>query len=123
MWQFMGHVPVTRKGSDQARLNSILVTLEFTWTPVKFEETEYLKGTSVNNNLTVIALPESIVCRDKCEHNKISSYHVCHPHSHRNSKQRSVTFSQIGLWMINDDWDKNLKTKQSTSEWLQETIA
>ena len=120
MWQSMGHTPIAIAGSDQQRLNHILVTLNFTWKSIEFEGKQYLKGPSADKSITIVALPEDVVCRGLCHSYKLSSYYVCHPRTTHNSELKNQKLLHRGLWKINDRWNKTLDTVQSISEWIQD---
>ena len=122
----MGRFPITKNGCDQTRLNIILLGLGFAYTPVEFEGKKYLKGQSANgtHDLTMIGMPQDVVCRDKCDIKKLTSYVVCHPHTPAAGRLKNPHLLERGLWIISDNWIKTQQTDQSTSEWLQEvTIA
>ena len=121
MWQLMGHLPITRAGCDQTRLNLPLIKMNFTWKPFEFKEKTYLRGQSTGSNFTLIVLPQEIACRDTCDVERLSSYYVCHPHTpHIGKKTKIPGLAKLGLWKINDRWKNTLNTVQTTSEWLQE---
>ena len=119
-WQELGSTPVDLAGSDQTRLSSTLVTSNINWTPVDFESNHYLQGTPQNKFITVIALPQKVVCRNQCNAKRLSSYYAYHPMTthHVNVKHDIMTTDKV--WRISNHWNMTLRTEQSTIDWLNE---
>ena len=120
MWQELGSTPVDLAGSDQTRFSSILVQSNINWTPVNFESNNYLQGESQNKDITVIALPQEVVCRNQCNATRLSSYYAYHPMTthHVNIKHDVMTADKV--WRISNHWNMTLRTVQSTIDWLNE---
>ena len=120
MWQELGSTPVDLAGSDQTRFSSILVQSNINWTPVDFESNNYLQGESQNKSITVIALPQEVVCRNQCNATRLSSYYAYHPMTthHVNIKYDVMTADKV--WRVSNRWNMTLRTVQSTIDWLNE---
>ena len=120
MWQKLGSTPVELASSDQTRFSSILIKSNITWTPFDYDKNYYLKGKSQKKGITLIALPQEVVCRNQCNTTKLSSYYVYHPMTthHVDVKQDIMTAQKV--WRVSNHWNLTLKTVQSTTDWLNE---
>jgi len=110
-------------GSDQTRLSDVLVKSNITWTPFDYDTNHYIKGTTPNEYLTVIGLPQELVCRNECNVTRLSSYYVWHAWSthHGDGKKKSMTAQKV--WKLKEDWESTLETIQSPMDWLDEVTA
>ena len=120
MWQALGSTPVQLVGSDQTRLNSILVTSNITWTPFDYNTNHYLRGTPQNKYITVIALPQEVVCRNQCNATRLSSYYVYHPTTSHNPSEKHDMMIPLKAWRTDGHWNVTLDSVQSTMDWLKE---
>ncbi|XP_065905977.1 uncharacterized protein [Dysidea avara] len=120
MWQKLGSTPVELASSDQTRFSSILIKSNITWTPFDYDKNYYLKGKSQKKGITLIALPQEVVCRNQCNTTRLSSYYVYHPMTthHVDVKQDIMTAQKV--WRVSNHWNLTLKTVQSTTDWLNE---
>ena len=120
MWQALGSTPVQIAGHDQSRLNSILVTSNITWTPYDYNTSHYLRGIAQNKNITVIALPQEVVCRNQCNAARLSSYYVYHPSTTHDTSEKHNRMIAQKVWRIDSHWNVTLNSVQSTMDWLNE---
>ena len=120
LWQALGRAPIAVAGCDQTRLSNYLIESNITWTPFDYDTNHYIKGTIQNEHLTVIALPQEVVCRNECNSIRLSSYYVWHPWStHRGGDKQKIMMAQK-VWRTRDNWNATLKTDQPPMDWLHE---
>jgi len=105
MWQRIGHSQ-GNSDSSQVVLNNILLNHEVTWTPVTFETNQFLNGRSSHNRISIIALPQGVVCSDYCNSDQLS-YYVYH-------------IVKKSPWLVRDYWNNTTQAIQSTMTWLNE---
>ena len=108
MWQRIGHSP-TDGDSSQIVINNILLNHEVTWTPVSFKMNHYVRGRSSDNSISVVGLPQDVVCSNYCSNDQLSSYYVY-----------QIVKKSHQLWLVRDHWNKTIQTIQSTMTWLNE---
>ena len=120
MWQELGSTPVELAASDQKRLVSILIKYNMTWIPFDYEANHYQLGKSLNNGITVIALPQEVVCRNQCNATRLSSYYAYHPMTTHHVAVKYDVMTAQKVWKISNHWNLTLKTDQSTMDWLNE---
>ena len=118
--KLMGQIPVTTASSDQTRFNIPLVKMNFTWEKIEFKAKKYFRGKSADKSLTLIGLPQDVVCRDACDVEHSSSYYMFHPHIPHSGNKKRYQFFKQGLWVVKNGWEKTLNDSRTTSEWLQE---
>ena len=120
MWQVLGSTPVHIVGHDQTRLNSILVKSNIKWNPIDYNTNHYLRGTAQKKNITAIALPQEVVCRNQCKATRLSSYYAYHSlTTHDISKKHNRMIAQK-VWRTDGHWNETLNSVQSTMDWLNE---
>jgi len=120
MWQELGSTPVELVSSDQTRFGSILLKYKMAWTPVDFEASHYLQGESQNEDITVIALPQEVVCRNQCNVTRLSSYYAYHPMTTHHVRVKYDVMTAQKVWRVSNQWNVTLKTNQSKLDWLNE---
>ena len=120
MWQELGSTPVELASSDQTRFGSILFQYNLTWTPIDYEANRYLLGEPQNKHITVIALPQEVVCRNQCNVTRLSSYYAYHPMTTHHVRVKYDVMMAQKVWRISNHWNLTLKTDQSTMDWLNE---
>jgi len=120
MWQAFGNIPVKLAGSDQTRFNTVLIESKLTWTPFDYNTNHYLSGTSQNKDLTLIALPQEVVCRNECNATRLSSYYVYHPVTTQHASVKHHRMTAQKVWKIDGHWKMTLDSIQSTMDWLNE---
>ena len=123
MWQELGSTPVELAASDQTRFSSILITSNITWTPFDYDTNYYLKGKSQNKDITVIALPQEVVCRNQCNATRLSSYYAYHPMTTHHVDVKHDVMTAQKVWRVSNRWNLTCKTVQSTMDWLNEVTA
>jgi len=123
LWQVLSSTPITVNGCDQTRLSNVLIKSNITWTAFDYDANHYIRGTTQNKQLTVIGLPQELVCRNECNVTRLSSYYVWHAWSthHGGGKQKVMTAQKV--WRLSEHWDSTLKTVQSPMDWLTEVTA
>jgi len=120
MWQALGRSPIKVAGCDQTRLSNYLIESNITWTPFDYDTNHYIRGATPTEHLTVIALPQEVVCRNECNSTRLSSFYVWHPWStHRGGGKHKIMAAQK-VWRTSDKWNTTLKTSQSPMDWLNE---
>ena len=123
MWQALGSTSIEFSGSDQMRLNSILVKSNLTWTQFDYNTNHYLRGTPPNKEIIVIALPQEVVCRNRCNAARLLSYYVYHPDTTHNPTTKHDAMIAQKVWRIDNHWNVTLNSVQSTMDWLNEVTA
>ena len=120
MWQALGSTPAQLAASDQTRLTSILITSNVTWMPYDYNTNHYLRETPQNKDITVIALPQEVVCRNQCNATRLSSYYAYHPMTTHHIFEKHDRMIAQKVWRIDDHWNVTLNSVQSTMDWLNE---
>ena len=120
MWQAFGSTPVKLAGCDQTRFNTVLIESKLTWTPFDYNRNHYFSGTSQSKDITLIALPQEVVCRNECKANRLSSYYVYHPVTTQHASVKHQRLVARNVWKIDDHWKMTLDSIQSTMDWLNE---
>ena len=105
LWQRIGH-SLSEGGTSHILFNNVLMNAGVTWTPVTFNATQYLKGVSSDHSISVLALPQGVVCSDHCNSDHYV-YHLAGEHVKE-------------LWLVRDHWYKTTQTIQSPMTWLNE---